>query len=138
MDPGRGSVLAKLQDLSSQKAAVLGEDQLDEDTKAERVNSLQVKNFWDAMDGLNMLPCRQLDGADIEDLAMTMEYSPSSKVIPWLTNHSRDSLLQVYGYQAVELRLGGGEEAVTVHNMEEYVERTVDWALYRYDRRLGM
>ena len=38
----------------------------------------------------------------------------------------------MYGYQAVELRLGGGEEAVTVHNMEEYVERTVDWALYRY------
>mgnify|MGYP007123553066 CR=1 FL=1 len=32
------------------------------------------------MDGLNMFPCRQLDGADIEDLAMTMEYSPSSKV----------------------------------------------------------
>ena len=45
MDPGRGSVLAKLQDLASQKAAVLGEDQLDEDTKAERVNGLQVKTF---------------------------------------------------------------------------------------------
>ena len=38
----------------------------------------------------------------------------------------------------MELRLGGGEEAVTVHNMEEYVERTVDWALYRYIRRLGL
>ena len=45
MDPGRGSVLAKLQDLAGQKAAVLGEEQLDEDTKAERVNGLQVKNF---------------------------------------------------------------------------------------------
>ena len=29
-----------------------------------------------------MFPCGQLDGADIEDLAMTMEYSPSSKVTP--------------------------------------------------------
>ena len=75
-------MLAKLQDLAGQKAAVLGEEQLDEDTKAERVNGLQVKIFCDATDGLNMFPCGQLDGADIEDLAMTMEYSPSSKVTP--------------------------------------------------------
>jgi len=84
--------------VASQKAAILGDDNMDEDTKAERVNSLK------------------LDGADIEDLAMTMEYSPSSKV---------------YGYDSVELRPGGGEEAVTVHSIEEYIERTLDWAFYR-------
>jgi len=49
-------------------------------------------------------------------LGMTMEYSPSSRV---------------YGYPSVELRPGGGDESVTVHNVEEFVERTVDWALYR-------
>merc|ERR1719507_2364063 len=57
-----------------------------------------------------------LDGAAIEDLGMTMEYSPSSRV---------------YGYPSIELRPGGGDESVTVHNVEEFVERTVDWALYR-------
>jgi len=98
VDPGRGSVLTRLQEVASQKAAILGDDNMDEDTKAERVNSLK------------------LDGADIEDLAMTMEYSPSSKV---------------YGYDSVELRPAGGEEAVTVHSIEEYIERTLDWAFYR-------
>ena len=39
----------------------MSEDSLDEDTKAEKVNSVT------------------LDGAAIEDLGMTMEYSPSSR-----------------------------------------------------------
>ena len=38
---------------------------------------------------------------------------------------------RVYGYPSIELRPGGGDESVTVHNVEEFVERTVDWALYR-------
>ena len=37
----------------------------------------------------------------------------------------------MYGYPSIELRPGGGDESVTVHNVEEFVERTVDWALYR-------
>ena len=41
------------------------------------------------------------------------------------------ALIRVYGYPSVELRPGGGDESVTVHNVEEFVERTVDWALYR-------
>ena len=40
----------------------LSDDQLDEDTKAELIHGLT------------------LDGARVEDLAITMEYSPSSKV----------------------------------------------------------
>ena len=39
---------------------------------------------------------------------------------------------RVYGYPSIELRPGGGDESVTVHNVEEFVERTVDWALYRF------
>ena len=38
---------------------------------------------------------------------------------------------RVYGYPSIELRPGGGDESVTIHNVEEFVERTVDWALYR-------
>ena len=41
------------------------------------------------------------------------------------------SFSRVYGYPSIELRPGGGDESVTVHNVEEFVERTVDWALYR-------
>ena len=84
VDPGRGGVLQKLQEVNkknqmtfcarcvkqvfmwvhqvaAEKASILSEEALDEDTKAERVNNLT------------------LDGAAIEDLGMTMEYSPSSR-----------------------------------------------------------
>ena len=47
--------------VSAEKAAILNDETLDEDAKAERVNNLT------------------LDGAAIEDLGMTMEYSPSSR-----------------------------------------------------------
>ena len=80
VDPGRGGVLQKLQEVivkmveynkcqvftwqcqvAAEKAAILSEETLEEDAKAERVNNLT------------------LDGAAIEDLGMTMEYSPSSR-----------------------------------------------------------
>ena len=47
--------------MAAEKAAILSEETLEEDAKAERVNNLT------------------LDGAAIEDLGMTMEYSPSSR-----------------------------------------------------------
>ena len=47
--------------VAAEKAAILGEETLEEDGKAEKVNNLT------------------LDGAAIEDLGMTMEYSPSSR-----------------------------------------------------------
>ena len=48
--------------MAAEKAAILSEETLEEDAKAERVNNLT------------------LDGAAIEDLGMTMEYSPSSRL----------------------------------------------------------
>ena len=51
--------------VAAEKAAILGEETLEEDTKAEKVNNLT------------------LDGAAIEDLGMTMEYSPSSRLLGW-------------------------------------------------------
>ena len=92
-------------------------------------------------------------------LAMTMEYSPSSRWNIHRENCETSCLLffvrvygypsielrpgetsikfhscsfsRVHGYPSIELRPGGGDESVTVHNVEEFVERTVDWALYR-------
>jgi len=98
VDPSRGAVLARLQELVVAKATILADETLEEDAKAERVNALS------------------LDGARVEELGLTMEYSPSSRR---------------HGYSSVELRPGGAEETVTIHNLEEFVERTVEWALYR-------
>ena len=67
-------------------------------------------------------------------MAMTMEYSPSSRWNIHRENCETSCLLffvRVYGYPSIELRPGGGDESETVHNVEEFVERTVDWALYR-------
>ena len=33
--------------------------------------------------------------------------------------------------QHVELKCGGEDEEVTIHTVEEFIERTVDWCLYR-------
>jgi len=98
VDPGRGAVLGRLQQLALDKQTILADDNLDEDSKAEKVNSLG------------------LDGVTVEELGMTMQYSPSSSL---------------YQYSVVDLKPGGGEEAVTIHNLEEYVERTLDWVFVR-------
>ena len=80
-----------------------------------------------------------MDGAAIEDLGMTMEYSPSSRWeqsrmlrVPMAQFGRPHEYRRVYGYPSIELRPGGGDESVTIHNVEEFVERTVDWALYRF------
>ena len=49
-----------------------------------------------------------------------------------MERHQSFFCYRVYGYPSIELRPGGGDESVTVHNVEEFVERTVDWALYRF------
>jgi len=98
VDPGRGKVLMQLQELCAAKLAIMVDDDLSEDEKAEKVNGLK------------------LDGADIHDLGLTFHYSPSSAV---------------YQYESVELKSGGEDEEVTIHNVDEYVERTLDWCLNR-------
>jgi len=51
----------------------------------------------------------ELDGCPVEDLGLTFHYSPGSFV---------------FGYQMVDLKPGYGEEAVTIHNLEEdYIHR---------------
>jgi len=57
-----------------------------------------------------------LDGCLVEDLGITFQYSPGSSV---------------FGYEVVDLKPGFGDEAVTIHNLEEYIERTLDWVFVR-------
>merc|ERR1712117_871139 len=98
VDPGRGGVLTKLQSLVTKKGQIMSDEALDDDTKAEMINNLD------------------LDGCLVEDLGITFQYSPGSSV---------------FGYEVVDLKPGFGDEAVTIHNLEEYIERTLDWVFIR-------
>ena len=60
VDPGRGATLGKLQELVNKKSNIMSDESLDDDTKAELINSLE------------------LDGCCVEDLCLTFQYSPSS------------------------------------------------------------
>ena len=61
-DPGRGAFLVRLQALAGQKAALLADDTLGEEERRAEMDRLTV------------------DGARLEDLDLTFQYSPSSKV----------------------------------------------------------
>jgi len=98
VDTGRGSVLIKLQQIAASKAAILAEDLISEDEKQKQVEELNM------------------DGAKIEDLGLTFQYSPSSSL---------------YGYESVDLKPGGEDEIVTIWNIEEYIEKILDWTLVR-------
>jgi E3 ubiquitin-protein ligase HECTD1 len=58
--------------------------------------------------------------ACVEDLGLTFVFNPSSKV---------------YGYTSVDLKTNGENEAVTLDNLEEYVELVTDFCLNSGIRR---
>ena len=70
VDPGRGGVLTKLQALVTKKSQIMSDEALDDDTKAEMINSLE------------------LDGCPVEDLGLTFQYSPGSSVYGYQVRHS--------------------------------------------------
>ena len=53
----------------------------------------------------------ELDDCTVEDLGQTFQYSPSSAV---------------YGYHTVDIKPSSEEKAVTIHNLEEYINRSLD------------
>ena len=55
-------MLTKLQSLVTKKGQIMSDEALDDDTKAEMINSLD------------------LDGCLVEDLGITFQYSPGSSV----------------------------------------------------------
>ena len=50
----------------------------------------------------------ELDDCTLQGLGLTEEYIPSSAV---------------YGYHIVNIKPGSGEEGVTIHSLEEYIDR---------------
>ncbi len=107
VDPGRGEFLRQLQELSSSKQALAARSDLSEEARRDLVDSLSVT----VSGGHEVRP---------EDLALTFEYAPSSRAS---------------GFDSSELRPGGAAEALTAHNADEYVERTLEFALDRGIRR---
>ena len=107
VDPGRGEFLRQLQELSSSKQALAARSDLSEEARRDLVDSLSVT----VSGGHEVRP---------EDLALTFEYAPSSRAS---------------GFDSAELRPGGAAEALTAHNADEYVERTLEFALDRGIRR---
>jgi E3 ubiquitin-protein ligase HECTD1 len=97
----------QLQELISVKQSLLARSDLSEEAKADLIRELTVS----------------IGGHEVhlEDLALTFEFSSPSA--------------SVFGYEAVELKAGGASMAVTVENVEEYVERTLDFALNKGIRR---
>ena len=62
IDPGRGTVLNKLQQIAAAKATILADDLTSEEEKQKQVEELTM------------------DGAQIDELGLTFQYSPSSSV----------------------------------------------------------
>ena len=77
VDPGRGETLAKLQELANKKINIMADESLDDDTKAERINGLEM------------------DGCSVEDLCLTFQYSPSSAVYEYEVNLTNEYLFSV-------------------------------------------
>jgi len=73
------------------------------------INLSQQEKF-DKIDALTLE-----NGTRVEDLSLTFQYSPSSSI---------------YKFQHIDLVDGGGDMDVSIHNLEEYIERTVEWCLH--------
>ena len=93
--------IQQLQELSASKQSILSRPDLSEEAKADLLDSLTVTM------GENE--------ARLEDLGLTFQFSPSSRV---------------FGFAAHDLvAAGAADRDVTVHNVEEYIDAVVDFAL---------
>ncbi|KAJ8668132.1 hypothetical protein QAD02_009795 [Eretmocerus hayati] len=106
VDPVRGEFLREIQNLVSKRERAISE-----------CHSSSVE---DSLIG-ETLYISHPSGASvpIEDLALTLTYSPSSKI---------------YEYDHVELKEGGTDTAVTIDNAKEYTELTLS---YCFDRGIA-
>ncbi|GIY38730.1 e3 ubiquitin-protein ligase HECTD1, partial [Caerostris extrusa] len=95
--------LSQLQELASKKHLILADRSL---SKEDRIN--QLKNLSIPMQNPGM-------AVKIEDLTLTFQYFPPSKV---------------YGFTAIDLKPGGENLEVSLDNVEEYVELMTDFCLH--------
>lgn len=109
VNPHQARFLQQLRELSAQKQRILGDNSLSHEDRVRQLHNLAFPSH----DGTG-LPAR------IEDLGLTFQFCPSSKV---------------YGFEAVELKCGGEQEEVTLDNIEEYTELLADFCLHTGIRR---
>lgn len=98
VDPVRGEFLKEIQNLVSKRERAISEGH----STAE--DSFMGETLYISHPSGTSVP--------IEDLALTMTYSPSSKV---------------YQYDHVELKEGGVDIPVTIENAKEYTELTMNY-----------
>jgi E3 ubiquitin-protein ligase HECTD1 len=97
VDEVRGLFLAQLQELSSRKARILQDNTLSAEARAHQVANLALPG-----------------GAALDELALTMQYLPSSRC---------------FGFAAADLRPGGADQDVRLDNVDDYVDLTLEFCL---------
>jgi len=93
-----------------------GETLLKLQNLVNKKNNIMLDDSLDDDSKASLINSLQLDGCSVEDLCLTFQYSPTCAA---------------YQYQNVELKPGGADEIVTIHNLEEYIDRTLDWVFVR-------
>lgn len=102
IDPIRTKFLHDLQALVKKKNAIEQDDTIDEKEKDRQINDIQFETSGGCV--------------SIEDLSLTFVYLPSSKV---------------YGYSSIDLIENGSNVDVTIDNLEEYCDLTLNFCLER-------
>ncbi|KAK3734839.1 hypothetical protein QZH41_011760, partial [Actinostola sp. cb2023] len=102
IDPLRAKFLENLKQLVSRRKEILKDETLSNSEKKAKVQNLKFKTS-------NGVECH------LEDLGLTFQYSPSSKV---------------YGFEAIDLIPHGEEVLLTLDNAETYIELVTDMCLY--------
>ena len=106
VDPVRGRFLKEIQNLVSKRERVLSEGH-----SSAGDDSFMGETLYISHPSGTSVP--------IEDLALSLTYSPSSKV---------------YQYDQVELKEGGSDIAVSIENAKDYMELTIN---YCFDRGIA-
>ena len=101
VDPIRGKFLKEVQTLTSRRERAISEGQLSADESLN--DSFRITHSSGT-------------SVDIEDLALTMTYAPSSKI---------------FEHDVMELKEGGTDIPVNLENAKEYAELTIDYCLER-------
>ncbi|XP_073986001.1 ubiquitin fusion-degradation 4-like isoform X6 [Rhodnius prolixus] len=105
IDPVRGRFLMELGELAARKARIQTDNTLSAETKAHQIQNLSYISCSAAGQPMRL-----------EDLAITFTYLPSSNV---------------FGFNAADLTFNGSDIEVTMENIEEYIDLTVEYCLER-------
>ncbi|XP_054264078.1 E3 ubiquitin-protein ligase HECTD1-like [Macrosteles quadrilineatus] len=99
VDPERGRFLRELRELVVRKQRIAQDNTLSPETRARQIQNLSLVSS---------------DGSRLEDLMITFNYLPGSKV---------------YGFNSVDLVNNGSDIEVGLDNLEEYLELTTQFIL---------